>query len=205
MRDSKKGKLVFGDVFAGCGGLSLGLLHAGLEGRFAIERDKFAFATLRANLLSKDSRFKFAWPAWLPRKPIAIEALLADYREQLESLSGTINLLVGGPPCQGFSCAGRRQHDDPRNKLFLSYLQVVDILQPDAVLIENVRGFTMDFDVDSRVKNYSCKLRDRLAARYDIFEKLIDLSHACYSQAAQFDRYPRGPPRRRKLGHGQDP
>jgi DNA (cytosine-5)-methyltransferase 1 len=169
-------KIVFADAFAGCGGLSLGLLQAGLEGRFAIEHDKFAFATLRANLLSKGSRCRFAWPRWLPKEPIAVATLLADYKAQLKSLEGKIDVLVGGPPCQGFSSAGRRKHNDPRNKLFASYLRIVDVLKPKVVLIENVRGFTMDFNVDDRVKNYSHKLREKLSATYDVFEELLDVS-----------------------------
>src|SRR5882724_1419630 len=176
MRHSNQKQIVFADVFAGCGGLSLGLLQAGLQGRFAIEHDKFAFATLHANLLAKDSKFKFAWPRWLPKKPIAIGELLKDYGSQLASLEGAIDLLVGGPPCQGFSCAGRRQHDDPRNKLFADYLRVVDILRPKAVLIENVRGFTMDFDVDNGFTNYSHKLRQKLSTKYTVFENLLNLS-----------------------------
>jgi DNA (cytosine-5)-methyltransferase 1 len=176
MPDSNKRSIVFADAFAGCGGLSLGLLQAGLKGRFAIEHDKFAFATLRANLLSKNSKFRFFWPRWLPKEPIAIGTLLEDYKPQLEALEGTIDLLVGGPPCQGFSSAGRRKHDDPRNKLFASYLRIVDTLRPKAVLIENVRGFRMDFDANTGVTNYSTKLREKLSARYDVFEKLLDLS-----------------------------
>src|SRR5579862_4346653 len=91
-------KIVFGDVFAGCGGLSLGLLQAGLEGRFAIEHDKFAFATLKANLLARSAKFKFAWPRWLPKEPMAVATLLKDYMDELESLEGKIDILVGGPP-----------------------------------------------------------------------------------------------------------
>jgi DNA (cytosine-5)-methyltransferase 1 len=173
---SSRKRPAFADVFAGCGGLSLGLMQAGLEGRFAVEHDKFAFATLRANLLSKCSQFKFRWPRWLPKEPIAIGTLLRDYKKQLESLEGAIDLLVGGPPCQGFSSAGRRRHDDPRNRLFASYLRIVDILRPRAVLIENVRGFTMDFDAYAGVKNYSHRLRQKLSSRYDVFEGLLDLS-----------------------------
>lgn len=164
------------DAFAGCGGLSLGLMQAGLQGRFAIEHDKFAFETLRANLLSRNSRFKFSWPRWLPKEPIAIDSLLRNYKTHLQSLEGSIDLLVGGPPCQGFSSAGRRKHDDPRNNLFSSYLQIVDILKPRAVLIENVRGFTVDFDKDAAVTNYSYKLREKLSATYDVFEELLDLA-----------------------------
>lgn len=169
-------KIVFADVFAGCGGLSLGLMQAGLQGKFAVEHDKFAFATLQANLLSRDSKFKYAWPRWLPKEPMAIATLLGEYAGRLKSLEGTIDLLVGGPPCQGFSSAGRRKHDDPRNKLFESYLALVDILKPKAVLMENVRGFTMDFNVTDDVKNYSHRIREKLSAKYDVFEELVDLS-----------------------------
>lgn len=176
MPKSNGKKIVFADAFAGCGGLSLGLLQAGLEGRFAIEQDKFAFETLSANLLSRDSQFNFTWPRWLPKEPIAVATFLKNYTKELQSLQGKIDLLVGGPPCQGFSCAGGRKHDDPRNKLFASYLRIVNSLQPKAVLIENVRGFTMDFEPDASVRNYSTKLRKKLSARYEVFERLIDLS-----------------------------
>jgi DNA (cytosine-5)-methyltransferase 1 len=176
MKKSQEKKIVFADAFAGCGGLSLGLMQAGLQGRFAIEHDKFAFETLKTNLLSPDSQFKYSWPRWLPKEPIAVAKFLKEYKTELKSLEGKIDLLVGGPPCQGFSCAGRRQHDDPRNKLFSSYLRIVDTLRPRAVLIENVRGFTMDFEADASVRNYSTKLRKKLSANYDVFEKLIDLS-----------------------------
>jgi predicted RNA methylase len=64
-REKKTKKLTFVDAFAGCGGLSLGLLQAGLEGCFAIEHDKFAFETLKANLLHAQNKFKFKWPRWL--------------------------------------------------------------------------------------------------------------------------------------------
>lgn len=166
---------VFVDVFAGCGGLSLGLMQAGLQGSFAIEHDGFAFETLRTNLLSEDARFKFSWPQWLPQEPISVDSVLAQYKADLQALAGSVDLLVGGPPCQGFSSAGRRKHDDPRNELFSSYLQIVDLLRPRAVLIENVRGFTVDFDDPAAVTNFSSRLREKLSATYDVFEKLLHL------------------------------
>lgn len=168
--------LTFIDAFAGCGGLSLGLMQAGLTGRFAIERDKFAFATLKANLLAEGGPHQYVWPHWLPKEPVGIVELLNDYRDQLEEVSGNVDILVGGPPCQGFSSAGRRQHDDPRNQLFDSYLNLVDIIKPKAVLIENVRGFTLDFNAGDEVKNFSQALKSRLSDAYTVYEQLLDLS-----------------------------
>lgn len=175
-RAKRKKSIVFADAFAGCGGLSLGLFQAGLQGRFAIEHDKFAFETLSANMLSKDSRHKFSWPKWLPKKPISISTLLKKHKGELRKLRGQIDLLVGGPPCQGFSSAGRRQHDDPRNKLFRSYLDLVEVLQPKAVLIENVRGFMIDFNGRHRIKNYAAKLREMLSENYEVHEELLNLA-----------------------------
>jgi len=174
-RSSSK-PLTFIDAFAGCGGLSLGLMQAGWTGRFAIERDKFAFATLNANLLAKDSPYKYVWPRWLPKGSIGIAELLSTYHDQLAALAGTIDVLVGGPPCQGFSSAGRRKHDDPRNQLFASYLNLVDVIKPRAVLIENVRGFTLDFSAGEEIKNFSQALRARLSDDYTVHEQLLDLS-----------------------------
>lgn len=165
--------LVFVDAFAGCGGLSLGLMQAGWQGLFAIEHDQFAFDTLKANLVEGTAPIRFDWPKWLPKKPIGIQELLSQHGPSLEKLQGRVDLLVGGPPCQGFSSAGRRRHDDPRNKLFASYLRLVKSLKPKAVLIENVRGFTSDFDTGA---NYASKLRRALAVDYDVHDALLDLS-----------------------------
>jgi DNA (cytosine-5)-methyltransferase 1 len=151
-------------------------MQAGWIGRFAIERDKFAFATLKANLLAKGSPHKYVWPRGLPKEPIGIVELLSKYRNQLEGFSRNVDVLVGGPPCQGFSSAGRRKHDDPRNQLFDSYLNLVDIIKPKAVLIENVRGFTLDFSAGDEVKNFSQALKARLSDSYTVYERLLDLS-----------------------------
>ncbi len=175
--------LTFIDAFAGCGGLSLGLMQAGLTGKFAIEHDNFAFATLKANLLSKQSKFKYSWPQWLPKEPKSITSLLGEYVEELEALSGSVDVLVGGPPCQGFSMAGRRQHDDPRNQLFAQYLQLVKIVKPKIVLIENVRGFAMDFSVGDDVTNYAGALKTVLSDDYKVYERLLDLSNFGVPQA----------------------
>ena len=121
----------FIDIFAGCGGLSSGLFSSGWQGIFAVERDENAFSTLNANLLSGDSsKYNFQWPQWLEKKPHGIEDFIEKHRDSLQSLAGTIDMIVGGPPCQGFSSAGRRDPNDPRNKLTEAYLQFVSIVQP---------------------------------------------------------------------------
>lgn len=171
-----KSRPTFVDVFAGCGGLSLGLSQAGMQGLFAVERDSGAFETFSANMLGEASRYEFDWPAWLPRQAIGIDELLDQYREQLVRLRGTIDLLAGGPPCQGFSSAGRRKADDPRNQLFRSYLELVELVEPKAVLIENVRGFTVDFEGGGKSDPYSAKLVAALSTKYDVHEALLNLS-----------------------------
>jgi DNA (cytosine-5)-methyltransferase 1 len=175
--------LTFIDAFAGCGGLSLGLMQAGLTGKFAVEHDSFAFATLKANLLAKKAPFKYSWPRWLPKEPLGIATLLSKYSKQLMALSRSVDVLVGGPPCQGFSMAGRRQHDDPRNQLFAQYLRLVEMVKPKIVLIENVRGFTMDFAVGENVTNYAGALKAVLSDDYEVHERLLDLSQFGVPQA----------------------
>ncbi len=176
-------KITFIDAFAGCGGLSLGLMQAGLVGKFAIEHDGNAFSTLKENLFNKKEGIKYSWPTWLPKEPIGIASLLSDHSENLADLNGKIDLMVGGPPCQGFSMAGRRQHDDPRNQLFNYYIDLVRLIKPKVVLIENVRGFTMDFSVGEEVTNYAETLRGMLSDEYVVYDRLIDVSKFGVPQA----------------------
>lgn len=138
-------KLRFCDVFAGCGGLSLGLLEAGHEGIFAIEKSPLAFETLRFNLID-GSKHQFSWPTWLPKQAMTCEELLSNHSEQVAGLRGQVDLIVGGPPCQGFSTAGRRDPADPRNKMTEQYLALVGLLRPRFLVIENVAGFNMRFE-----------------------------------------------------------
>ncbi|MBA8903102.1 DNA cytosine methyltransferase [Phyllobacterium sp. P30BS-XVII] len=135
----------FIDLFAGCGGLSLGLIRAGWNGLFAIEKSPDAFATLKHNLVDGDVVQPFNWPVELPCEAMQVGALLALHRPFLKSLAGTIDLIAGGPPCQGFSFAGKRNEGDPRNQLFEEYVDVVAVLRPKFLLLENVRGFASGF------------------------------------------------------------
>lgn len=144
-----KNRLKSIDLFAGCGGLSLGLHYAGWDGLFAIERDPMAFSTFENNFLESSAPYRSfeAWPVWLPKKNHDIKELLASdaFREHLASLRGSIDLMAGGPPCQGFSVGGRRDGTDERNDLVFHMLDAVELVQPKIVLIENVEGIARPF------------------------------------------------------------
>lgn len=172
----------FADVFAGCGGLSLGLVNAGWTGRFAIEKNANAYGTLAANLVhGRKSKKKFDWPEWLPKAEISTTQLLSTYASHLSGMKGHLTLLSGGPPCQGFSLAGRRTQSDPRNALTDDYIQMVKLLAPRFLLIENVKGFTIPFKKNASSEidaiPYSEQVKLRLTeAGYTVYSDLIDLS-----------------------------
>jgi DNA (cytosine-5)-methyltransferase 1 len=179
-RTKKRKNISFIDAFAGCGGLSLGLQNAGWTGRFAVEKNPDAFRTFAKNLIDRP-RHSFDWPKWLPKKPAAVRTLLSKYLNQLQKLQGTVDLLAGAPPCQGFSLAGRRTHSDPRNALFRQYLFVVKIIKPRFVLVENVQGFSFPFKKHGKGrekhKPYSELLAEKLEALgYKVFSELVDFS-----------------------------
>lgn len=151
-------KLTYIDLFAGCGGLSLGLYNSGLwKGLFAIEKSKDAFETLEHNLIKNNNHFD--WPEdWLTKKNHDINELIKNHSNNLKSLRGKITMVAGGPPCQGFSTAGKRVENDSRNRLIVSYIKFIRLVQPEIIFFENVRGFTQQFD-----KN---KVRGRVYSEY---------------------------------------
>lgn len=155
-------------------------MQAGWKGLFAIERDPNAFASLHNNLISGNGhQFKFNWPSPLPQSTLCINDVLGRYRDATRQHADQVDLLVGGPPCQGFSTAGRRDPSDPRNQLVRSYLQLVDLLRPRIVLIENVRGITADFvgqGVRSKPRNYAAWLKESLSMDYDVHTSILDTS-----------------------------
>jgi DNA (cytosine-5)-methyltransferase 1 len=181
-RDAKRRKkLLFVDVFAGCGGLTLGLMNAGLEGCFAVEKNRDAFNTLAKNLIGSAKRRSFKWPEWFPQKACTTARLLGKFGDHLSQLKGKVDLIAGAPPCQGFSLAGRRLHSDPRNRLFEEYLEIVGKVEPRFLLVENVRGFTLPFKKNGKrkgqAKPYAEILCDRLhQLGYTAFSELVNLS-----------------------------
>lgn len=177
------------DVFSGCGGLSLGLGNAGWEGVFAVEKDPMAFSTFKHNMVNEGSRYAhFDWPEWLPQEASTIQKILNKYPEQLADLNGKVDLIAGGPPCQGFSLAGMRNPNDPRNKLSQQYIKMVEIIQPKYLLLENVRGFNAAF------RNGSGKAKKTSYAEI-VQECLENLGYDVYKDYVHCDEY--GVPQRR--------
>lgn len=179
----------FVDLFAGCGGLSLGLSMAGMRGIFAIERDAMAFETFAANFIggSPSQGFGFEWPSWLRQQAWGIDELLSHHKDELVALRGTIDVLAGGPPCQGFSFAGRRVENDPRNRLFEKYVDAVDAIRPAALILENVPGMrvvhrrsnvtALPFGPAAEKRSFYDKLAGSLnEIGYDVEAILVDAS-----------------------------
>lgn len=105
MKKSKTYKCI--DLFAGCGGLSLGLSRAGFEIVVAVEINKDAVSTYKHNLVEKAGH----------NTSLIMKDINKLTEEELMEMAGdeAIHLIAAGPPCQGFSMAGRRDINDPRN------------------------------------------------------------------------------------------
>lgn len=119
-------------LFAGCGGSSLGYKMAGFEELLAVEWDDNAVETFKLNF---------------PNVPVYhgdIAKLTGDECMKIAKIKqGELDVLDGSPPCQGFSTAGKRKWDDPRNSLFKEYARLLNELQPKVFVMENVPGMIM--------------------------------------------------------------
>lgn len=156
-------KLKVLDLFSGCGGISLGFELADYEIAAGIDFNQESIITHQYNFPQSKS----------------ICADLMEFSDELiiKTFKKTkIDVIVGGPPCQGFSSANRWQKEnaDPRNKLFFEYLRFVEILQPKAVVIENVRGILT---------------RDEGYARNRIFKLLENLGYTVACQVLNASDY----------------
>lgn len=170
-----KDKHFYIDIFAGCGGLSTGLLEAGWTGLFAVEKNKDAFSTLNFNLIKNKKHF--IWPSWLPVQEYDINVLLKKYSEELCLLRDKVTLVAGGPPCQGFSMAGKRNKDDQRNKLVKSYVKFIKFVLPKVIIFENVHGFTVNFKEKKGTRQYSSYVERALKRiGYKTAHNIIDMS-----------------------------
>lgn len=120
------------DLFCGAGGLSYGFEKAGVNILLGIDNDAMALKVFEKN--HKNA------------KSICGDITQLHYNDVKELIGDTtIDLIIGGPPCQGMSLSGPRKFDDPRNKLYLSYIRFVQEIKPKAFVIENVPGLVSLF------------------------------------------------------------
>ena len=106
--------------------------------------------------------------------------LLDNYQSQLQELKDKVDLIAGGPPCQGFSFAGLRNPNDPRNRLTEEYIEIVSIINPKFLLLENVKGFQAAFKKNgASTQAYSEYVVERLSnlnKGYKVFSKVLPAS-----------------------------
>lgn len=169
--------LTFIDLFSGCGGFSLGLQWAGLRCLAAIDFNESAIETFKRNH---------------PGVPVALVKDLTKFApKELDKLLGSepVDVIVGGPPCQGFSKArqvggsnsGERLVYDPRRDLYREFLKYVTYYQPSVFVMENVPGirtaaggaFFTAVQVDSRELGYRVIPYEALAWRFGVPQKRI--------------------------------
>lgn len=115
----------FIDLFAGAGGMSIGIERAGFKLVAATDWDHWSCETLRAN-----------HPDILVEEGDITHIDLDDFSTRLGV--DTVDLIVGGPPCQGFSQLGKREKEDPRNQMWRQYMRFVEHFKPKIFVIENV-------------------------------------------------------------------
>ena len=146
----KNGKY-FVDLFAGCGGLSLGLEQAGFVPAYVNE---LAPDAMESYLRNRDKNFPLLREKYnsydiqenLTVKKNALDELLSNFESDYGIRKGDIALVVGGPPCQGYSAMGIRRtftvdkKDIPSNHLYADMIKAIEKLQPKAFLFENVAG-----------------------------------------------------------------
>lgn len=118
------------DLFSGCGGLTKGFSMAGIRSIFATDIDENCEKTFRINF---------------PNVPFLRKDVTQITKEEVDSLTGhTVpDIIIGGPPCQGFSLANKRRNkvaDDPRNRLFYSFVKFINWYSPYMFVMENVKG-----------------------------------------------------------------
>ena len=151
-------KYTFIDLFAGAGGLSLGLEQAGFTPCFVNEIVQTYSNTYKANRDLPDERYYIG----------DINTLNEHFEEYAHLMQGA-TLVCGGPPCQGFSMANRQRIiDDPRNQLYKAYLTFLSRVRPQFFIMENVKG--MANKIDEIKQNFREFLGDEYLFDYELFK-----------------------------------
>ena len=147
----------FVDLFAGCGGLSLGMEKAGFEVAFASDIDPICLETYIRNRNLENNKIFVG----------DISELNARFNEYAQNFEN-IDLVCGGPPCQGFSMANRqRLINDPRNSLYKEYLLFLQKTKPRFFIMENVKG--MLNKIDEILLDVRTYLGDEYDVAFDVF------------------------------------
>lgn len=131
----------FIDLFAGCGGLSEGFYKCGYKALLHLEIDSVACETLKTRMRYYGYDNKEIDDAVLCAD-ITDENIIAEIDNRVKE---TVDIIIGGPPCQAFSSVGRAQspdsmNNDPRNYLFENYLKILNHVKPKMFIFENVKG-----------------------------------------------------------------
>ena len=127
MRD----KLKVIDLFSGCGGFSYGFESAGFHVLLGVDNEKSALETFKNN--HNNSKILLA--------DLKHDKAIDDIVNEIKGHK--IDVIIAGPPCQGFSLTGTRQRNDDRNKLFYSVFKLAERVKPKAIIIENVPGLAV--------------------------------------------------------------
>lgn len=122
------------DIFCGAGGLSLGFENAGFDIHTAVDNWGDALETIRRNKPSTLAQMN----------DLGDELAVKDLCQNLPQ----IEVVIGGPPCQGFSIAGKRDPEDPRNKLYKGFVRSIELLKPKMFLMENVPTIASPKNID---------------------------------------------------------
>lgn len=154
------------DLFCGCGGMSKGLTDAGLNVIAGIDIWDKAVESYNKNYHHK------AYCADLTQMPPE------KFNELYNKENKNVDILVGGPPCQSFSIAGKRDKNDPRNALFMEYVKYLDYFKPKAFIMENVIGMlskktangenVIDIIMEQLNRNYNCIINKLYASDFEV-------------------------------------
>lgn len=153
------------DLFAGAGGMTLGFEQAGFDVLASVEIDPIHCAT-----------HKFNFPFWSVLCTSITETTGEQIRQSSSIGDREIDVVFGGPPCQGFSLIGKRVLEDPRNELVLHFLRLVLELQPKFFVMENVPGM-----ITGQAKQLFLEVIDKFRRHgYEVEENYQILNAACY-------------------------
>ena len=167
-------KYTFIDLFAGCGGLSEGFYRQGFKALAHVEIDHWACETLR-------TRMKHYGYKDYDKEVIEYDITSKDILERIDlAVNGrTVDIIIGGPPCQAYSTAGRvrdgkKMASDPRNYLFESYVKILEFYSPKFFVFENVTGL-----LSARVNNAPIlpKILKALGKKYNVVSNPEILVH----------------------------